>query len=81
MIQQLNPLKLTSVGGDLDLYFTPINENLTSVGGNWILRSSIESLLNIGTPISKKYSKEEIRRRLLYLNLSIGLRTKGSSHS
>jgi hypothetical protein len=66
---------LTSVGGDLDLFFTPIEslENLTSVGGNLDLYdSSIESLGNltfvggdlylIGTPISKKYSKEEIRQ-------------------
>jgi hypothetical protein len=45
---------LTSVGKYLNLYGTKIEDlgNLTSVGGNLILRN---------TPLSKKYSEEEIR--------------------
>ena len=45
---------LTSVGGDLNLYVSNIKSlgNLTSVGGDLNLFS---------TPLSKKYSKEEIR--------------------
>jgi hypothetical protein len=45
---------LTSVGGDLNLRFCEIEDfgNLTSVGGNLILRN---------TPLSKKYTREEIR--------------------
>ena len=66
---------LTSVGSDLNLYRTPIESlgNLTSVGGRLNLRHSlIQSLgnltsvggdLHLGkTPISKKYSQEEIRQ-------------------
>ena len=66
---------LTSVGGRLNLYRTPIESlgNLTSVGGRLNLRyTSIQSLgnltsvggdLHLGkTPISKKYSEEEIRQ-------------------
>ena len=47
-----NPLY--SIGGDLDLSETNIKSlgNLTSVGGNLDLR---------GTPLSKKYTIEEIR--------------------
>jgi len=45
---------LTSVGEYLNLYGTKIEDlgNLTSVGGNLILRK---------TPLSKKYSEDEIR--------------------
>ena len=45
---------LTSVGEYLNLYGTKIEDlgNLTSVGGNLILRK---------TPLSKKYTKKEIR--------------------
>jgi len=45
---------LTSVGGDLDLWNSKIESlgNLTSVGGDLYLRR---------TPLSKKYSEEEIR--------------------
>jgi len=45
---------LTSVGGDLDLWNSEIESlgNLTSVGGDLYLRR---------TPLSKKYSEEEIR--------------------
>ena len=66
---------LTSVGGDLDLYNTPIKSlgNLTSVGGYLDLQVTyIESLGNLQsvggdlylyeTPISEKYSEEEIRQ-------------------
>ena len=66
---------LTSVGGDLDLYNTPIESlgNLQSVGGFLDLQGTyIESLGNLQsvgvfldlreTPISKKYSEEEIRQ-------------------
>ena len=65
---------LTSVGGYLDLFNSGIETlgNLTSVGGHLNLRiSKIESLGNltsvegdlvlIDTPLSKKYSEEEIR--------------------
>ena len=46
---------LTSVGGSLGLSGTPIKSlgNLTSVGGNLDLRD---------TPLSKKYTKEKIRK-------------------
>ena len=66
---------LTSVGGYLGLSNTPIQSlgNLTSVDGNLNLRgTSIQSLGNLKsvgveldlyeTPISKKYSRKEIRR-------------------
>ena len=66
---------LTYVGGNLFLEDTPIESlgNLQSVGGGLDLYdSSIESLGDLtfvggdlylnGTPISKKYSKEEIRQ-------------------
>ena len=66
---------LTSVGGDLDLYNTPIESlgNLQSVGGFLDLQGTyIESLGNLQsvggdlylyeTPISEKYSEEEIRQ-------------------
>jgi hypothetical protein len=45
---------LTSVGGDLNLRYSEVEYfgNLTSVGGNLILRN---------TPLSKKYTREEIR--------------------
>jgi hypothetical protein len=45
---------LTSVGGSLDLYGSKIESlgNLTSVGGYLDLK---------GTPLSKKYTEEEIR--------------------
>jgi len=45
---------LTSVGGNLDLYGSKIKSlgNLTSVGGNLYLGS---------TPLSKKYTEDEIR--------------------
>jgi hypothetical protein len=45
---------LTSVGGELDLSFCEIESlgNLTSVGGSLGLRR---------TPLSKKYTEEEIR--------------------
>jgi hypothetical protein len=45
---------LTSVGGELDLSFCEIESlgNLTSVGGNLYLKH---------TPLSKKYTEEEIR--------------------
>ena len=66
---------LQSVGGDLDLYNTPIESlgNLQSVGGYLDLQGTyIESLGNLQsvggdlylyeTPISEKYSEEEIRQ-------------------
>jgi hypothetical protein len=65
---------LQSVGGDLDLYGTPIKSlgNLQSVGGDLGLHNTeIKDLGNLqsvggldlyGTPISKKYSEEEIRQ-------------------
>jgi hypothetical protein len=66
---------LTSVGGDLNLRFSEIKSlgNLTSVGGDLFLsKSKIESLGNLtsvggrlylgGTPLSNKYSEEEIRK-------------------
>ena len=66
---------LTSVGGGLGLYGTKIKSlgNLTSVGGELNLSdSNIESLGNLTsvggdlvlyfTPISKKYSREEIKQ-------------------
>jgi hypothetical protein len=45
---------LTLVGGDLNLRYSEVEYfgNLTSVGGNLILRN---------TPLSKKYTREEIR--------------------
>ena len=45
---------LTSVGGTLNLRYCEIEDfgNLTSVGGNLILRN---------TPLSEKYTREEIR--------------------
>jgi hypothetical protein len=48
-------VNLTSVGGSLNLSGTQIKSlgNLTSVGGNLDLRD---------TPLSKKYTKEEIRK-------------------
>jgi len=65
---------LTSVGGNLDLYKSNLQSlgNLTSVGGSLDLyESKIESfgrLTSVGgvldlvdTPLSKKYTKEEIR--------------------
>jgi len=78
---------LTSVGGDLDLYNTPIESlgNLQSVGGYLDLQGTyIESLGNLQsvggdlylyeTPISEKYSEEEIRQmvnvdEIIYLKL------------
>ena len=78
---------LTSVGGDLDLYNTPIESlgNLQSVGGFLDLQGTyIESLGNLQsvggdlylyeTPISEKYSEEEIRQmvnvdEIIYLKL------------
>jgi hypothetical protein len=66
---------LISVEGDLYLYNTPINSlgNLTSVGGDLdLLGTSIKSLGNLisvggdldlqGTPLSKMYTKEQIRQ-------------------
>jgi hypothetical protein len=64
---------LTSVGGDLNLRETQIESLgvLTSVGGYLNLnRTPIKSLGNLtsvggdlyGTPISKKYTEEEIRQ-------------------
>jgi hypothetical protein len=66
---------LISVGGDLYLYNTPIKslENLTSVGDDLDLEgTSIKSLGNLisvggdldlqGTPLSKMYTKEQIRQ-------------------
>ena len=49
--------KLTSVGGDLHLYLTSIESlgNLTTVGGNLYLKR---------TPISEKYTEEEIRNQV-----------------
>ena len=68
---------LTSVGGYLYLSYTPIKSlgNLTSVGGSlYLTSSSIESLGNLttvggslfleDTPISKKYTEEEIRSQV-----------------
>ena len=78
---------LISVGGDLDLYNTPIESigNLQSVGGFLDLQGTyIESLGNLQsvggdlylyeTPISEKYSEEEIRQmvnvdEIIYLKL------------
>ena len=78
---------LISVGGDLDLYNTPIESigNLQSVGGFLDLQGTyIESLGNLQsvggdlylyeTPISEKYSEEEIRQMVnvegnIYLKL------------
>ena len=64
---------LTSVGGDLYLKYTPIESlgNLQSVGGSlYLSHTGIESLDNLesvggdlylyDTPISRKYSEEEI---------------------
>ena len=64
-----------SIGGDLDLRKTPIESlgNLTSVGGDldlgYSLIKSLGNLQSVGgnlylndTPISKKYSEEEIRQ-------------------
>jgi hypothetical protein len=66
---------LISVGGDLDLWDTPIKSlgNLISVGGNLFLQfTGIESLENLksvvgslilgGTPLSKMYTSEQIRK-------------------
>jgi hypothetical protein len=66
---------LTSVGGNTDLRFSEIKSlgNLTSVGGNLhLFDSGIETLGNLtsvggnldltDTPLSKKYSEEEIRK-------------------
>ena len=66
-----------SIGGDLNLYRTPIESlgSLTSVRGNLDLRETpIKSLGNLtsvggyldlyGTPISKKYTEEEIRQMI-----------------
>lgn len=68
---------LTSVGGNFDLYGSRVLTdlgNLTSVGGNLYLNNSdkLTSFGNLtsvggdlelyGTPISKKYSEEEIRQ-------------------
>jgi hypothetical protein len=46
---------LTSVGGSLNLYATSIKSlgNLTSVGGSLDLE---------GTPLSKKYTEDQIRQ-------------------
>ena len=65
---------LTSVGGGLHLSYSKIESlgNLTSVGGNLDLNGvNIQSLGNLtsvggwldleGTPLSKKYTEEEIR--------------------
>jgi len=78
---------LQSVGGDLDLYQTQIESlgNLQSVGGFLDLQGTyIESLGNLQsvggdlylyeTPISEKYSEEEIRQMVnvegeIYLSL------------
>jgi hypothetical protein len=78
---------LQSVGGDLDLYQTQIESlgNLQSVGGFLDLQGTyIESLGNLQsvggdlylyeTPISEKYSEEEIRQmvnvdEIIYLKL------------
>ena len=78
---------LQSVGGDLDLYKTQIESlgNLQSVGGFLDLQGTyIESLGNLQsvggdlylyeTPISEKYSEEEIRQmvnvdEIIYLEL------------
>jgi hypothetical protein len=72
-IKSLGELK--SVGGDLDLYGANITSlgELKSVGGSLDLReTNIESLGELqsvggslylsGTPLSKKYTKEEIRK-------------------
>jgi len=74
-IQSLGNLQ--SVGGYLSLVWTPIQSlgNLQSVGGDLYLgETRIESLGNLqsvggdlylwGTPISKKYSEEEIRQMI-----------------
>ena len=66
---------LTSVGGSLNLEYTPIESlgNLTSVGGHLNLEGVlIESLGNLtsvggyldltGTPLSRKYTEEQIRQ-------------------
>ena len=68
------PPNLNKVGGDLNLNFTPLislPDNLTVEGDLYLSASSINSLpynLKVGgtlsllnTPLSKKYSKEEIR--------------------
>ena len=78
---------LQSVGGDLDLYNTRIESlgNLQSVGGYLDLRGtqikSLGNLQSVGgdlylyeTPISEKYSEEEIRQMVnvggeIYLKL------------
>jgi hypothetical protein len=65
---------LTSVGGYLDLYESKIEDfgNLTSVGGNLVMGcSKIEDFGNLtsvggnlilrNTPLSEKYTREEIR--------------------
>jgi len=69
--------KLTSVDGSLSLSYTPIKslENVVSVGGSlYLTHSSIESLGNLttvggnlyleDTPISEKYTEEEIRSQV-----------------
>ena len=68
---------LTSVGGNLYLTYTPIKSlgNVVSVGGDLDLRGTeIESLGNLTTvggdldlaytPVSEKYTKEEIRSQV-----------------
>ena len=68
---------LTSVGGDLFLSYSKIKSlgNITSVGGNlYLTHSKIESLGNLTsvggyldlryTPISEKYTEEEIRSQV-----------------
>lgn len=69
------PSNLTKVGGDLNLFRAPITslpDNLTRIGGDVNLNrtkiTSFPSNLTVGgdlhlfdTPLSEKYSKEEIR--------------------
>ena len=69
------PDNLTKVGGNLDLYdvsIASLPSNLTRVGGDlWLSNTNIASLpnnLTVGgdlglynTPLSKKYSEEEIK--------------------
>ena len=70
----LLPPNLTKVGGDLNLNFTPLISlpyNLTVEGDLYLSATSINSLpynLKVGgtlsllnTPLSKKYSKDEIK--------------------
>ena len=71
-IEDLGNLK--TVGGYLDLYGTQIEDlgNLESVGGHLYLGTPIKNLGNLesvggdlslyGTPISRKYSEEQIRK-------------------